>query len=637
MTETATAWSPDAGTLENARLTSLIARLNLPSYDALLDFALARPADYWRGAMAECGIDFPFTEYVDLSRGPAFPRWFPGTAFNACMPILAWAAKEPDRPALVAEGEDGDARRLSYAETLALVRQLAGLLAAQGVRRGDRVALLMPNRVEAVGLLLACAWLGAVAVPLYSGFGPEAIRQRLGHSGARLLVTVRETVRAGRRIDMERPALAGAAELGDSCDVLFLEDARPAPPVEDPVATEAGEPLMILYTSGTSGTPKGTVHTHAGFPLRVSHDMALLFDVHPAERVFWFSDMGWMIGPMLAFAPLMLGAAAVFYEGGPAAPGVTRLLDTARRHGVTHMGVAPTLARAWRSAGVAAQELPDLRVLMSAGEILDPDLFRYLHGTVNEGRLPIVNYSGGTEVSGGLLSNVLLRPILPSGFNSIAPGVDLRIAPDGGDPDSGEMVLANVFPGMTSGLWEDEATYLETYWSARPGLWSHGDIVTRNGTHHDIVGRADDVLKLSGRRIGPSEVEAAALACHGVAEAAAVALPGADGVERLAIYIVAREGAGPRIGADTARHVEERLGKAFRPDRVYRVPMLPRTRNGKLLRKTLKALALGKVVDPSSVADPRCIEHGYPPFAPGVADPGEEGAETRGAESRRDA
>lgn len=637
MPETAPAWRPDAATIEPARLTSLIARLNLPSYDALLDFALARPADYWRGAMAECGIDLPFTDYVDLSRGPAFPRWFPGTVFNACGPILAWAARDAVRPALIAEREDGAVQTLSYAETLTLVRRMAGILAAQGVRRGDRVALLMPNRVDAVGLLLACAWLGAVAVPLYSGFGPEAIRQRLDHSGARLLVTVRGTVRAGRRVDMERPALEGAAALSGACDVLFLEDAPPGPSVEDPVATEAGDPLMILYTSGTSGTPKGTVHTHSGFPLRVSHDMALLFDVHPGERVFWFSDMGWMIGPMLAFAPLMLGATAVFYEGGPATPNPGRLLDTARRHHVTHMGVAPTLARAWRTAGLADQELPDLRVLMSAGEILDPDLFRFLHGTINDGRLPVVNYSGGTEVSGGLLSNVLLRPIRPSGFNSVAPGVDLRIVPDGGDPDTGEMVLANVFPGMTASLWQDETTYLETYWSTRPGLWSHGDIVTRKDGHHDIVGRADDVLKLSGRRIGPSEVEAAALACVGVAEAAAVALPGTDGVDRLAIYVVAETGVGGQIGEDTARRVEERLGKAFRPDRVYVVPALPRTRNGKLLRKALKALALGKAVDTASIADPRCIERGFPPFSPEFTRPDRKDVARKGAETESDA
>ena len=622
------AWLPDEEVVKNARLTSLIDRLSLPSYDALLDFALAEPQTYWRAALVEMGVDLPFERYCDLSSGREHPRWFLGTEFNVAAAVLARAAIHPDRVALVAERENTETETLSYAGLLELTRRIAAGLVDEGIGKGDRVALLLPNRTEAAALLLACAWLGAIAVPLYSGFGPEAIRQRLRHSGAVLVVTAEMTVRAGKSIPLADTVAAATAGLPELRRVLVLdrgqkgEDDRvqrfdpwkTAPLEGAPHAMEPNDPVMLLYTSGTSGTPKGTVHTHCGFPLRVAHDMAFLFDVHPVERVFWFSDMGWMIGPMLAFGPLILGATTVLYEGSPAVPGPERLLDIAERHSVTHFGIAPTLARSWQANGVERDNLQKLRVLMSAGEILDGRLFDYLHHAVNRKRLPIINYTGGTEVSGGLLSNVILRPIVSTGFNSIAPGVDLRLMPEP-EPepepehgDTGELVIANVFPGMTKSLWQDDPAYIEAYWSRHQGMWSHGDIVTRTGTHHEIVGRADDVIKVSGRRIGPNEVESAARSYPGILEAAAIGHPTAAGSIELVLYVVPAKDASHELGHGLGQHLAETLGKAFRPARICFVSDLPKTRNGKILRKVVRKLAAGKTdFDRSAIQNPECL------------------------------
>lgn len=620
-------WEPDERVRRTCRLARMMARLGHDDYDAFHAATLADPDRYWREALAEAGIAFdaPFERVCDLSAGPQWPAWFPGGRFNLAGAILR-AADDPaisGRLAVVSMAEDGREERLDYRTLADEIRRARGRLAALGIGRGDRVGVLLANVPLATVLLLALASLGAVAVPLYSGFGPEPAATRLRASGARTLVATTGFRRNLRAVDLG-PLLSHLQRVLPETEVVAVEaDGFPAapglarwqetpeaaaPPVPD---TDPNDPLMILFTSGTTGRPKGTVHTHGGFPIRIALDLAFLFDVEPADRFLWYSDMGWMIGPMSVVGPLLLGATQVLFDGAPFGVARHSLLDAAERHRVTHLGFSPTLVRQ-----LAAEPerrippLPDLRVMMTAGETIDTASFVWLHERVGRGRLPIVNYTGGTEVSGALLTNVLVRPISPGTFNAVPPGVAMAVHSASGRAaagEVGELVLEAPCPGITRGLWNDPDRYIESYWTKRPGLWSHGDLAVTNGRTFELLGRADDVIKVSGRRIGPSEVEDAAAAVPGVRALAAVGVPDALTGEALVVVVVV---SAPALSpAAIGAAIEARLGKGYRPAAVVPVADLPRTRNGKIVRRAIRDRLLGRPVgDLSGVENPEAID-----------------------------
>jgi len=368
------------------------------------------------------------------------------------------------------------------------------------------------------------------------------------------------------------------------------------------VATDANEPYMIIYTSGTTGRPKGAVHVHAGFPVKAAHDLAACFDLQSDDTLFWLTDLGWMMGPWLICGGLIIGATLMLLEGTPDYPAPDRLWRIVKDHGVTVLGVAPTAIRSLMGKGtdwVRARDRSSLRILGSTGETWNPGPWRWYFDEVGEGRCPIINYSGGTETSGGIVGCTTLRPIVPCGFNTAVPGMDADVVDNAGNPirgEVGELVVRQPWVGMTRGFWRDPQRYMETYWSRMPGVWVHGDWAELDDDGQWFIrGRSDDTLNVAGKRIGPAEVESAATVHPAVQEAAAIGVPHPVKGECIVVFIVARPGIEitDALAAEVRQTISRELGSALRPERVHWVRDLPKTRNAKIMRRVIRAAYLG--------------------------------------------
>jgi len=628
----AVAWRPSAEYLERSRLRRFMADTGSADLEALQARAVLDPAWFWEAATRDVGVRFdpPPRSVLDTSRGIEWARWFDGAGFNYVrMAVDEPALAHPDEMALTWEGEDGEVRHFTRSQLRWAVDRAARAMAALGVARGDRVGIFLPMIPEAAIAVLAAGKLGAVYTPIFSGYGAAAVASRLVDCGAKLLVTADGFWRRGRAVAMKQvadEALAGAPSVEHCLVVRRLgTDVAWSPPRDawwdtavtsvsgeplESVATDANDPFMIIYTSGTTGRPKGAVHVHAGFPLKAAVDLAHSFDLQRGDSLFWFTDMGWMMGPWEVAGAPMLGATLVMYEGTPDFPGPDRLWSLVERHGVTHLGISPTAIRALMAHGtepVRAHDLSSLRVFGSTGEPWNPDPWWWLFREVGGERLPIINYSGGTEISGGILGCTTITPIAPCSFAGPCPGMAADVVDAGGLPlrgEVGELVIRQAWPGMTQGFWGDDDRYLDAYWRRLPGTWVHGDWarIDPDGFWY-ISGRSDDTIKVAGKRIGPAEVESAAVANPDVAEALAVGVPDEVKGEALVVFVVPRSvpvGMSADLAAAVAATVTEQLGKSFRPSAVHVVPALPKTRNGKILRRLARSAYLG--LDPGDTS-----------------------------------
>jgi acetyl-CoA synthetase len=360
------------------------------------------------------------------------------------------------------------------------------------------------------------------------------------------------------------------------------------------------------------------VHTHCGFPVKAAQDMVHAFDVQAGERMYWVSDMGWMMGPWELFGMALLGGSVVTYDGALDYPGSDRLWAIVERHGVNVLGVSPTLVRTLMRAGdgpVTRHRLESLRILGSTGEPWNPEPWRWLFETVGRGRLPIINYSGGTEVSGGLVGGNVLTPMKPASFAGPLPGIAADVVDEEGRPvrnEVGELVVRGPWIGMTHGFWNDAARYEETYWSRFPGLWAHGDwaAIDEDGLWY-ILGRSDDTIKIAGKRLGPAEVESVLVEHPAVVEAAAIGVPDEMKGQSLVCFCVLRPGypAGEGIAEELKALVAERLGKPLKPQAIELVADLPKTRNAKVMRRVIRAAYLGEPLgDLSALENPQAVD-----------------------------
>jgi acetyl-CoA synthetase len=583
------------------------------------------PEWFWRAVVEDLDIDFaaPFERVVDDSDGKPFPRWFVDGRVNAaslCSHRHA-TGQLSGKEAVVYEGDAGQRRSLTYAELDAEVRRFGADLVRLGVSRGDRVVLFLPVVPEAVIAFLGCAMIGAISVPAFTGYGAEALATRLRDSEAVVLVTADGTTRRGKRVPLKVTAdealnsspsvrhVVVVRHLADGVDMqagrdIYWDELEASPPV-DTVATDANEPLTIIYTSGTTGAPKGIVHSHAGFAVKAAVDFAYGFDIHEDDVIAWIADMGWMLGPLLIMGGLQLGATIVLTEGVPTHPTPQRLWDIATRNGVTFQGIAPTAARAVmaRSDGKFG-DLERVRAFASTGEAWDEPTWRWVFEQVGESRRPIVNYSGGTETGGGILVSYPFLPSEPASFNGPLPGMDVAVLDQQGDPvlgQVGELTVLNTWPGMTHAFWHDRERYLETYWKRWPGVWLHGDLasVDKNGTWR-IHGRSDDTIKVSGRRVGPAEIEAALLKDARIAEAAVIGVPDVQRGQRVVAFVVLAEGDADYD--DLVAAAVHNAGKSFAPS-VHVVASLPKTKNGKIMRRAIRSRHLGEPAGDLSALD----------------------------------
>lgn len=650
------AWEPGDAYLARSRLRRFAERHGHRDYASFFQWSVEDLEGFWRGVDQDLGLVWatPYERVLDTSRGIPWTTWWVGGRMNYVATALRRATTDPERVAIVAEGEEGSVRRLTYRELAAEVARFAAGLRALGVRKGDRVGIFLPMTVECAVATLAVSAVGAVYIPIFSGYAADAIAGRLRDCEASVLIAADGFHRRGQVVPMKETADA-AADASPSVRTVIVAErlGRAVPrrerdvPWRDVVAragdadlaledTSAEDPFMVIYTSGTTGRPKGAVHVHGGFPLKSAQDMAHLFDLQEGDVLFWFTDIGWMMGPWLIAGGLMLGATVFLYDGTPDFPDPSRVWSMVERHRITHLGISPTAIRALLRAGeepVRRHDRSSLFVLGSTGEPWNPDPWWWYFRVVGDARCPIINYSGGTEVSGGIVGCTTWTPIQPCSFSGPVPGIDADVVDEQGRPvrgGVGELVIRKPWPGMTRGFWKDPQRYAEAYWSRFDNVWVHGDWarIDEDGFWY-IEGRSDDTLKVAGKRVGPAEVESAAVAHPAVAEAAAVGVPHEIKGEAIVVICVLKPGhaADDALRRAIQDKVAELLGKPLRPERVEFVSQVPKTRNAKILRRVIRGAYLGlkELGDLSALENPAAVDeiHRVGETARGVASPAE--------------
>ena len=613
-------WKPSPERFEQANVVRLWRKLGCESYHELQRLSVEDPERFYPALVEDLGLEFstPWEKILDTSRGIEWATWFVGARLNVAHNCLhRWAERRPDDVAAVFLGEDGGRRVRTYRELSDETARLAEALVELGVEPGDRVAILMPMCPEVAVASHACAHVGAVQVPIFSGFGAPAVRQRLEASEAKVVICADGSFRRGKWLSM-RATVDEAAE-GLSVHVVewkrreseWPELVRRQPGRLAPLELAAEHPYLLTYTSGTTGAPKGVLHVHGGFLVSIAREVAYQTDVNERDVVHFATDMGWIMGPWTVVGAGAVGAAIVFAEGAPDWPD-DRLWRTVEQERVTLLGVSPTLIRALIPKGEPRTDTSSLRAIATTGEPWNPDPYMWLHDHVGGRRTPIVNLSGGTEVGACFLSVCVAYPIKPVSLGFPALGVDVDVFDPDGHPlrgEVGELVCKGPWPGMTRGLWGDPERYLETYWRRFPGVWTHGDwaSVDEDGYWY-LHGRSDDTLNIAGKRVGPAELESAAVSHPAVAEAAAVGVPHEVKGEVAWIFCVRKPGENV-AESDVAAKVAEVLGKAFAPERVLFVGSLPKTRSAKIVRRAVRAKVLGR--DPgdlSSLENPDSLE-----------------------------
>src|SRR6266576_418694 len=585
-------WEPSPEIVANSRLKRFMDRHGIETFDELLRRADGDIEWFWDAAVYR-----EYDKVVDLSQGKPWAKWWVGGRMNIIHSCLDRHrdAEFHDKAAIIWEGEPGDVRKLTYSELDRQTSQLAGALRRIGVRQGDRVGIFMPMCPEVAVSVLATAKIGAVIIPLFSGYGPEAIASRLRDGEAKVLICADGFYRRGHVVPMkETPDRAPTQEL-------------------DPE-----DPLMIIYTSGTTGKPKGTLHVHGGFPIKSAQDMAHCFDIGPDDVVFWYTDIGWMMGPWLIFGTLLLGATMVLYAGTPDHPAADRLWRMVDKHRVTVLGVSPTLVRSLMTHGdevPSRNDMSSLRILGGTGEPRNPEPFQWYFKHIGGSRVHVINYTGGTEISGGILCGNVITHLRPTSFAGPVPGMAVDVLDADGESvrgEVGELVIRNPWPGMTRGFWGDRQRYLETYWNRFENIWVHGDwayVDPEDGLWY-VLGRSDDTIKIAGKRLGPAEVESILVGHPIVAEAAAIGVPDEMKGEALVCFVVLRPNHQPSdaLASELQELVSGALGKPLRPKAVHFVGDLPRTRNAKILRRVVRSVYTG--TDPgdlSSLENPSAL------------------------------
>ncbi len=634
-------WRPTEEYVQASRLHRFMERHGIAGYDELLRRSIEDLDWFWNAACDDLGIEWyrRYDRVVDTSRGIAWPRWWVGGQLNYVHNALDKhaASDRRNKLALVWEGEDGARRSYSYWELWAETNRVANALRALGVGKGDRVGIFMPMIPEVCIASLACGKLGAIYTPIFSGYAAPAIAARLNDCEAKVLITADGFYRRGSVVSMKETADAAVAEaptienvvvcrrIGREVpwtkgrDVWWDEAIADQPRTCETERTDPEDPFMLIYTSGTTGRPKGAVHVHGGFPIKATQDMAHCFDVQEQDVIFWFTDMGWMMGPWLFIGALTLGSTAFCYEGSPDYPRPDRVWDMVERHGISVLGISPTAIRAMIPLGtelVTRHDLSTLRVLGGTGEPWNPEPWSWYFRWVGGGRCPIINYSGGTEISGGITGCTTIQPLKVCAFSGPVPGMAADVFDEQGKPVRGavgELVVTRPWPGMTRGFWRDQERYDQAYWSRWPDVWVHGDWATIDEDGFWFIqGRSDDTIKIAGKRLGPAEVESAAVGHPAVAEAAAIGVPHALKGEAVILFVVARPGHEPSdaLREEIKDAVVAALGKTLRPEQVRFVGDLPKTRNAKIMRRVIRATHLGRsdLGDLSGLDNPAAIE-----------------------------
>ena len=603
---------------------------------ALYDAAQQDRLAFWAEQSARIDWAEPWQQVLDWSEAP-FAKWFVGGKLNVSVNCVDRhvAAGRGDRVAFHFEGESGDTATITYADMLTRVSQAANALEALGVGAGDRVAIYLPMIPEAVVSMLACARIGAVHSVVFGGFSAEALRTRILDADAKLVITADGQFRRGGSMPLKEAVDEAVAQTPCVEHVLVVKrtggevawgerdawwhdvvDSQPT--THEPSYFDSEHPLFILYTSGTTGKPKGILHTTGGYLTQASYTHSSVFDLKPESDVYWCTaDVGWVTGhSYVAYGPMANGATQVMYEGTPDTPNRGRWWDIVEKYGVTILYTAPTAIRTFMKWG---RELPDardlssLRVLGSVGEPINPEAWMWYREVIGGNRCPIVDTWWQTETGGIMISPLPgVTACKPGSAMRPLPGVSAEILDDEanvkGNGHGGYLVLTEPWPAMLRGIWGDPDRYRDTYWSRFDGMYFAGD-----GAKWDedgaiwLLGRVDDVMNVSGHRISTTEVESALVSHPAVAEAAVVGAADATTGQGIVAFVILRGDAqdGEDLVKDLRNHVAHEIGPIAKPRQIMVVPELPKTRSGKIMRRLLRDVAENRSMgDATTLADP---------------------------------
>ncbi|MDT3437207.1 AMP-binding protein [Haloarcula sp. 1CSR25-25] len=644
---------PTQAAVESTNVWSFMQAYGIEDYDDLIERTTtdiegvpASGVDWFWDELVDY-LDIEFYEDYDAVRddadGPQFTDWYPGGSINIAHNVLdRHAARDTERRNSVAclwEGEDGATRNVTYHELHRQSNQVANALRERGIEQGDTVGLYMPMVPEVISILYGCFKVGAIAVPIFSGFGVDATATRIEDSGSSVVFTADGFYRRGSELTL-KDTLDEAIETveTDVSSVVVYErtgsdvpwvDGRDEPwtaAVEtqadtfETVQLDSTDPSMLLYSSGTTGKPKGIVHTHAGVQMQCAKELHFGFDLKAGDRFFWVSDIGWMMGPWTLIGNHTFGGTVFMYEGAPDYPEPDRFWQMIDRHDLTHFGISPTAIRALRKQGddwVTDHDLSSLRILGSTGEPWDPESWQWFYEKVGNEDCPIINISGGTEICGCFLMPMPTQPLKPCSLGGPGLGMDIDIVDSDGNSivdtnERGYLVARDSCPSMTRSLWSGDERYLEEYWSTWDDVWDHGDWAQKDADGFWFLhGRADDALNIAGRKVGPAEVEGAAMDHEAVNQAAAVGVPDDTTGTAVALFVVTDDG---ETESDDLRNevrelVGDELGKPFRPREVRFVDEFPVTQSGKIVRRAIQARHTGEDIgDLSSVENPDALD-----------------------------
>src|SRR6056297_4012525 len=605
---------------------------------------------FWDELVEYLDVEF-YEEYDsvrDNAEGPQFSEWYEGGKLNIAHNVVdrhaAPDSETRNKVATIWEGEDGEVREITYHELARQSNKVANALEARGVEAGDSVGLYMPMVPEVVSILYGAFKVGAIVVPIFSGFGVDATATRIEDPECKVLFTADGFYRRGDEVLLKDAAdeaidQAGHVEhtivyerLGHitsdekslkwrSRDESWDEAVETQSDEYDTASMDSNDESMLLYSSGTTGKPKGIVHTHAGALMQAAKEIYFGFDHKPSDRFFWVSDIGWMMGPWTLIGNHAFGGTVFMYEGAPDYPEPDRFWDLIDRHGVTQFGISPTAIRALRKHGddwLEGHDLSSLRVLGSTGEPWDPESWQWFYEHVGSSETPIINISGGTEIMGCFLMPMPTQPLKPCTLGGPGLGMDIDIVDREGnsikeDNERGYLVARDSCPSMTKSLWSGDERYLEEYWSTfeDPPLWDHGDWAQKDEDGFWFLhGRADDALNVAGRKVGPAEVEGAAMEHDDVNQAAAVGVPDDTTGTAVILYVITEDGVDEtdELRDELRAQVGTELGKPFRPREVLFVDEFPKTQSGKIIRRAVEATYTGEDLgDMSSIENPEAL------------------------------
>jgi acetyl-CoA synthetase len=629
------AWEPYGYYRTKSNIARFMDEYGYETYADVIPDTEAELADFWAAAERDVGVvwDRDYDDVLDTSDGYAFTDWFVGGRLNATETLLdQWVERAPNRTAYAWEGEDGETLEYTYAELAAETDRVANALREHGIGKGDTVGIIFPLHPDAIVTSLACLKLGAIQTQIFAGYGATAISQRLEDAEAELVVLADGYRRMGDVHDLlskfddvvdDTPVIdtvvtydhVGSAESLSGVDTITWDAFRADQPESaETEIVDADHTAFIAYSSGTTGKPKGTIHTHGSMLADGMREMKYQFDISEGDTFTWVTDFGWVVVPAWLMTASGLGATVGLVGGAPNHPDGERLWRLVEEWGITTLGISPTGARGMRTENETPRQdndLSSLRILGSTGEPWDRETWQWYFDEVGGGHLPIINDSGGTELCGGILAPSPLTTLKPGSLWGAQAGVSVDVYDeDGNSAKTGYLVCDLPKPGMTHSLTAGDERYLEEYWSDFEGVWNQNDWVEidDDGFWY-ITGRADDTMNVSGRRITAPELEEAILGTGGVDDAAVIDVEADSGNTVPVAFVTVTDEAPDDVEAAVQAAVTDTLGAPFRPARVHVVEFLPRTQTGKLPRGRFKDVYLtGSAGDVSTLDRGEALE-----------------------------